>query len=167
MTETKPKSNAGRHSKYRAEFAVQAFKICRLGATNEELADFFEVGTTTLERWAKAHPEFRGALKQGKLLADADVMSALFQRAVGYDFDAEKVLVVGGKPIRAKFKQHVPADVTACIFWLKNRRPAEWRAKPEPEVEGRFEIDGFEVVVYEDEEPTPPISAQRSTKSTH
>lgn len=49
-----------RPTKYKAEYAEQARKLCLLGATNEELAAFFEVGITTLERWIKAHKEFRG-----------------------------------------------------------------------------------------------------------
>ena len=32
-----------------------------------------------------------------------------------------------------KVTKHVPADVTAIIFWLKNRQPAKWNDKREME----------------------------------
>ena len=30
-------------------------------------------------------------------------------------------------PARAPYREHVPPDTTAAIFWLKNRDPAHWR----------------------------------------
>lgn len=106
----------GRPSKYRPEFASQAEKLCRLGATNEDIADFFGVAVSCIHRWRDAHPEFRDALKDGKDEADAKVEQALFARATGY--------------------KDSPPDTTACIFWLKNRQPKKWRDKQEREHSG-------------------------------
>lgn len=55
-----------RPSKYKAEFAIQAEKLCKLGATDEELADFFEVSTTTIDNWKLAHESFLGAIKRAR-----------------------------------------------------------------------------------------------------
>jgi hypothetical protein len=65
----------------------------------------------------------------GKAEADASVVRSLYQRAVGYSYDAVKIFMPAGakKPIYAPYVEHVPPDVTAAIFWLKNRDPARWR----------------------------------------
>lgn len=96
----------GRPTKYEAEFAEQARKLSLLGATDEELADFFDVNVATLNRWKKSHPEFCASIKEGKRVADAEVAHSLYQRALN-------------------------GDTTAAIFWLKNRRKQNWRDKQE------------------------------------
>lgn len=121
----------GRPSKYQPTFCEQAKKLCRLGATDIEIADFFAVNVATLYRWKNDHPAFCEALKEGKAEADARVVDSLYHRAVGYSFDSEKVFQFQGKVIRAPVREHVPPDTTACIFWLKNRQAADWRDKQE------------------------------------
>jgi hypothetical protein len=44
---------AGRPTKYQPEFAEQAYKLCLLGATDPEMADFFEVCVATVQNWKK------------------------------------------------------------------------------------------------------------------
>src|SRR5690606_14837843 len=63
----------GRPPKYQATFATQAEKLCRLGATDDNLADFFEVSVRTISRWKVEHEEFCQALKAGKDEADSAV----------------------------------------------------------------------------------------------
>jgi hypothetical protein len=48
---------------------------------------------------------------------------------VGYTYPAVKIFMPAGakKPIYAPYEEHVPPDVTAGIFWSKNRRPDKWR----------------------------------------
>ena len=72
---------------------------------------------------------FRAALKVGKEAADQRVERSLYQRAVGYSYDAVKIFMPAGakKPVYAPYVEHVPPDTTAAIFWLKNRDPAHWR----------------------------------------
>jgi hypothetical protein len=57
------------------------------------------------------------------------VERSLYERANGYTYDAVKIFMPAGakKPVYAPYREHVPPDVTACIFWLKNRDPAHWR----------------------------------------
>jgi hypothetical protein len=75
------------------------------------------------------HPEFLGALKLGKSEADNRVERSLYQKAVGYSYDAVKIFMPAGanKPIYAPYAEHVPPSDVAAIFWLKNRDPAHWR----------------------------------------
>ena len=61
--ETALRKKTGRPSLYRPEYAEQAFKYSLLGATDDELARFFEVSERTIENWKIAHPEFLHALK--------------------------------------------------------------------------------------------------------
>lgn len=119
----------GRPSGYKPEYAAQAAKLCKLGATNVDLADFFDASINTIANWQTSHPEFLAALKAGKDSADDRVERSLYLRAVGYTYDAVKIFLPkdSRKPIYAPFREHVPPDVTAQIFWLKNRRRDEWR----------------------------------------
>lgn len=123
----------GRPSKFKQEFVAQAQKLAALGATDREMADFFEVTEQTLNNWKLSHPEFFEALKQAKVTADDRVEQSLYRRALGYSFDSEKIFHFRGHITRAGCIEHVPPDVTACIFWLKNRRPDAWRANPDGE----------------------------------
>ena len=61
----------------------------------------------------------------------------MFHKAVGYSFDSEKVFQFQGEVVRAKTREHVPPDTTAMIFWLKNRRPHDWREKMDVTTDGQ------------------------------
>lgn len=126
-TDNEPK--VGRPTAYSDEIAEQAHKLCQLGATDFELADFFGVTTRTIYRWRNEHPEFCHALQSGKEHADDRVVRSLYNRAVGYSFESEKIFAFQGEIIRADTVEHVPPDVGAAMSWLKNRRPDEWRDK--------------------------------------
>lgn len=123
----------GRPTSYKAEYAAQALKLCKLGLTDKELAEYFEVSEQTLNAWKKAHPAFLESLKGGKTLADAEVASKLFHRATGYSHDDLDIRVVNGEIIQTPIIKHYPPDTTAAIFWLKNRQRNKWRDKPEGE----------------------------------
>lgn len=127
---------AGRPTKYKPEFATQAEKLCLLGATDGELADFFEVDARTIYRWKHEFPEFCQALKTGKDALDERVERSLYQRAIGYTQQAVKIFMPAGKddPVYAPYTENVQPDTTAAIFWLKNRRGDAWRDKKDVEV---------------------------------
>jgi hypothetical protein len=125
-----PKRGCGRPTAYKPEFAEQARKLCLLGATDMEVADFFGVTFRTVTHWKNKHSTFVQALKTGHAASDDRVERSLFHRAIGYSYDAEKVFPPKGndtKPVIVKYREHVPPDTTACIFWLKNRRREQWR----------------------------------------
>ena len=127
---------AGRPTKYKPEYVAQAEKLCALGATDIEIADFFEVDVRTLYRWKGEYEGFCQSIKAGKDIADERVERSLFSRANGYEHDEVDIRVVGGELVQTPIRKFYPPDTAAAIFWLKNRRPAEWRDKIEHTGEG-------------------------------
>ena len=126
------KKKRGRKSEYQKEYADQALKLCLLGAIDKELAEFFSVSVQTLNKWKKDYPEFLESLKKGKNIADANVASRLYNRAIGYSCKATKFATSEGRITDSKeYIEHYPPDTTAAIFWLKNRQPEKWRDKKE------------------------------------
>lgn len=126
----------GRPTKFKAEFVAQAEKLARLGATDIEMADFFEVDVATLNRWKTSNAEFCASLKVGKEEADNRVERSLFARANGYEHDEVDIRVVGGDIVQTPIRKFYPPDTTAAIFWLKNRKPAQWRETKAVELTG-------------------------------
>lgn len=140
----------GRKSGFKEEYVQLAENYALLGATDEELADFFNVNVATLNRWKKQFPEFCESLKKGKAVADANVASKLYNRAIGYDCKATKIVTYEGKVTdQVEYVEHYPPDTTAAIFWLKNRQPGKWRDKKE--VESQVKL-GDELESMSDEE---------------
>ena len=136
---------AGRPSKYKEEYAEQAYKLCLLGATDKGLADFFHTTEKTINTWKTQQPEFLQSLKAGKEQADAVVASKLYHRAIGYEHeDTQFASFQGQITDQQTYIKHYAPDTTAAIFWLKNRQSAKWRDKTEQEITG---LDGkpFEV----------------------
>lgn len=104
----------------------------RDGLTDEQIAGNVGITATTLYEWKNRFPEISEALKKGKEVVDIQVENALLKRALGYDYQEQRIekSEKDGTKIIQTIK-HVPADTTAQIFWLKNRRPDKWRDKPE------------------------------------
>ncbi len=121
----------GRPTNYKPEFVEQARKLAELGATDREVAEFFEIDERTVYRWQHDHPDFCQALKVGKETADDRVEKSLYRRAIGYSHDAVHIAQFQGDPVIVPYVEHHAPDTTACIFWLKNRRKAEWRDRHE------------------------------------
>ena len=115
--------------KYQKAYAEQARKLCLLGYTDKQLADFFEVAVSTIHKWKHDHPEFSDSIKKGKCIADGDVVSSLYHRALGYDHPEDDIRVVEGKIVITHTTKRYPPDTTAAIFWLKNRQGNKWRDK--------------------------------------
>lgn len=125
----------GRPSKYKAEYVDQAYKLCLLGATDKELADFFDVDEATINRWKESHPEFCESLKRGKTIADATVAQKLYHRATGYEHPEIITATFQGQITDTMtVTKHYAPDPTAAIFWLKNRQSNKWRDRQEVDV---------------------------------
>ncbi len=123
---------AGRPSPYKPDFARIAERLCRNGATDLEVADILGISVRTFYRWCLLHDEFTAAVRTGKDAADDRVERALYQRAVGYEHVAEKIVTPkGGGPVVMPYMMHVPADVRAAMHWLAIRRPKPWAHIPE------------------------------------
>lgn len=126
-------SGRGRSTSYKPEYARVAASMCKLGATDRELADHFDVDIKTIKNWEKDHPTFFKALKRGKAAADERVERALYSKAMGYTYESEKIFYDSktGEVVRAETYEHVPPSDGAISLWLRNRKPADWRDKVE------------------------------------
>jgi len=129
-----------RPEKYKANFAKIAEKACALGATDLDLADMLDVSLRTVRYWRATKPEFAKALAIGKTTADQHVERSLYQRAMGYSCNEDDVRVVDGKVVKTELLKEYPPDTTAMIFWLKNRKPKDWRDKRETEISGNLNL---------------------------
>lgn len=127
-----------RPDKWKDEYVRIAEGAAKLGATDREVAEMLGVSERTLNYWKHQRPELVAALKVGKEAADQRVEQSLYRRAVGYSHDAVKIFMPAGaeKPVYAPYTEHFAPDTTAAIFWLKNRRPQDWRDKQEVEHSG-------------------------------
>ena len=110
----------------------------RDGLVNDQIAQQIGIHPSTLYDWQNKYPEIAEALKQGKEVVDRQVENALLKRALGYEYEEVKMIATenGGKRVEKTRKQVLP-DVTAQIFWLKNRKPEEWRDRKETEITGK------------------------------
>lgn len=128
-------ASAGRPSKFGKVDLNQVKILAEKGFTDAEMSSFFGVTEQTWNNWKKAHPSFFESLKTWKEVADQKVEHSLFERATGYSHEDTKFATFEGKITDAQpFTKHYPPDTTACIFWLKNRKQAEWRDKTEHDV---------------------------------
>lgn len=118
----------------------------RDGLTDEQIANNIGISRSTLFEWRKNHQDISNALKKGKEVVDIEVENALLKKALGYNvpvqkaFKVKEVIYQDGKRLKeterieyAEEEIHIPADTTAQIFWLKNRRKTQWRDKVEYE----------------------------------
>ena len=116
---------------------VIAGQLAREGKSHTKIAAFIGIGIKEFRRWVAAHPELADSLANNTAVADAKVEASQFQRACGYDYEEKKVIGTQSKEGKVAaerveiIKKHVPGDVTAQIFYLKNRRPDRWRDRHE------------------------------------
>ena len=142
MEKTKTTKHAGgRPTKYKPEYERQVQVLAEKGLTDKEIAQVFSVEEKTINNWKKAFPEFLQALKKGKEISDDAVEKSLFERATGYSVPEVHISNYQGKITKTPVIKHYPPDPTSMIFWLKNRRPAQWRDRQENEV--NFTIADF------------------------
>lgn len=129
------KPKIGRPSQYHERYKDIAHAMALLGSTDVQLADALGVTLTTLTNWKKKYPDFLSSLKDGKTEADEAVVKSLYTRATGYSHKGVKIFCnADGEVTEVPFTERYPPDTTAMIFWLKNRRPAEWRDRRDLEL---------------------------------
>jgi len=130
----------GRPTKYIEAYNQQVYKLCLLGATDADIANFFDVTETTVNNWKISYPEFFESIKKGKQQADIDIADALYNKAKGFTTTTQKAFKLKksengiGSDERIEIvhvEETFPPDTTAIIFWLKNRQPQKWRDKQE------------------------------------
>ncbi|WP_062702205.1 hypothetical protein [Chryseobacterium indologenes] len=139
-------NEGGIESKYKPEYSEQAYNYCLLGATDKQLAEFFDVCEATINNWKKDYPEFLEALRAGKEVADIMVAKSLYQNCMGAITTTQKEVRI--KQVDPKTKKlidkveivtlqdQLPPDTNAIKFWLTNRQKSMWSIKNETKVSG-------------------------------
>jgi len=127
-----------------AEYIERIKGWARDGLTDGDIAKNMHINVSTLRRWKHEHPEIADALRLGKDSADRIVENALYKSACGHSYKIRKPVKVKiidydpetGRKIReaeswkvVEEEVYIPPQVTAQIFWLKNRKPEQWRDK--------------------------------------
>jgi len=120
-----------RPTEYKSKYCDIAKKMCQLGAIDKDIAEALGVTEQTINNWKFRHPEFFESLKIGKSEVDERVKQSLVHRAMGYTHTEDDIKVVNGEIVITQTVKHYPPDTTACIFWLKNRMPDEFRVNPD------------------------------------
>lgn len=142
---------AGRRGKYEdwldEDSLLKVQGWARDGLSNEQIAHNMGITFHTLYKWQDKYSELREALKKGKEVVDREVENALLKRAMGYETVEEVEEPVEDKEtgevqmrVTKRVKKQVAPDVTAQIFWLKNRKPAEFRDKHDVEFKGELPV---------------------------
>ncbi|WP_211231329.1 transposase [Halonatronum saccharophilum] len=134
-------NRGGRPSKYDPSIIPKVEEWVNEGLTDYEISKRLGINASTLYDWKKKYPKFSKSLKKSKAQADFKVEDSLFKRANGYTYDEvtqelvenPKTGEVELKPVKVVTKEVKP-DVTAQIFWLKNRQPEKWKDKKDIDV---------------------------------
>ena len=121
----------------------------RDGLSDEQLAHNMGIHTSTFYVWKQKYTEISEALRTGKEAADRMVENALYKSCFDRTIRVRKAFKVkevyydaNGKRCE---KEHIeiaeedvgiPANEKAQEFWLKNRRPADWKDKQQHEIAG-------------------------------
>lgn len=114
----------------------------RDGLTDEQIAKNMGIGYSTLQTWKSKYQDIQDTLKRGKEVVDREVENALLKRALGYSYNevTQEADELGELSVTKVVTKQVSPDVTAQIFWLKNRKPGKWRDRKETEISGGLEV---------------------------
>jgi predicted transcriptional regulator len=116
----------------------------RNGLSNVDIANNLGITTETFYQYIKKYTDFSDALRKGKEITDFIVENALYKRAIGFEYNEIKTKYINGHLAeKTVIKKFIPPDVTAQAFWLKNRKPSDWREKQEVQQSIEFVDDGF------------------------
>jgi hypothetical protein len=107
------------------------YEMALLRLTDNEIAGVLNVHPTTFQNWKRNNDDFAEVIRMGRQQADGKVAKTMLQRALGYDYIEEhhiEGVSANGQPYNytRTIKKHAPPDVTAQIFWLKNRQRDNW-----------------------------------------
>ena len=155
----KEQKKIGAPTKYKEEYNDIALKMCRLGAKDTDLADFFEVPESTINNWKKQFPLFLESIRKGKELSDIEVAESLYKCAIGYERKEIELKVVSkgnnaGSEVQAiPVIKYYPPVPTSQIFWLKNRNGRWWRDRVETNGDDKAPVIWNETRTYKGDKP--------------
>ena len=125
------------HRLFLPDHLDQVRAIAMRGISEEQMCEIFDIGKRQMGLWKSQYPEFKEALEGGYTDADAAVLGALYQSAVGYTHDEEKIFQWDGEIVRAETIKHYKPDVAAIKLWLTNRQREHWADRREMEHGGK------------------------------
>jgi len=115
----------------------------RDGLIDDDIAKKIGISRSTLTLWKKQYSVISVALKKGKEIVDIEVENKLYENAIGAYYEEEqafklKTIYYDENDRRCEnerieivlLKKQRPPDITSIIYWLKNRKPVEWRDRP-------------------------------------
>ena len=160
---------AGRRGKYKdwleKDNLLRIEGWARDGLSSEQIAHNMGIAVTTLRDWMSKYDLISIAIKKGKAPVDLEVENAMYKSAIGHKITVKKaVKIKTKKQLKDKGtieeehiewvdeEQYVPPNVTAQIFWLKNRRPEQWRDKREVVADVQTGVQIIDDVPGSDEE---------------
>lgn len=155
----------GKYAKFIDEIGLEELRLMSAeGLPAAEMAERLGIDEKTFLRWRKKHPEFEEAITIGRGNADFKVVSALYRKATGYNVALSKTFKLKkidydpdtGKKVReyeelatGVDETHVPADLRAETFWLKNRRGEYWSDRPDRTADDDDAVSGGIVEIPE------------------
>ena len=112
--------------KWNKSMGALAMFFASEGLTEKEISVKLNVHECTISYWKRTKPEFLESLQKGKLVYTLRVERSLIESAVGYSHPDNDIRVVDGEIVITPITKHYPPNVTAQIFYLKNRARDRW-----------------------------------------
>lgn len=112
-------------------------RLAMLGLKEKQIAGVLGISEETFYQWKKRDKEFRQALELGEIGADTKVVQALYEKAIGYEYEETQVVTVKGKPQVVRYKKKLPPETYAINIWLRNRHPELWCTAQRMELTGK------------------------------
>jgi hypothetical protein len=139
----------GQPRKFRTKFMREVYFLAKLGARDVDICEFFNIDSRTLSNWKTHRPEMNQAIFQGKWMFSFKIAEVLGKRALGYDYTeteySEHVTKYGQiVPTKKVTHKHMPPDVTAIMFYLKNRHRDLWADVNRQEIDASLTINQAE-----------------------
>lgn len=136
------RNNAGqllaeRHRLFLPDHLEQVRAIAMRGVKEDQMSEIFDISPRQMGRWKAQYPLFKEALEAGYTDADVAVLGAVYQSAIGYTHDEEKIFQWDGEVIRADTVKHYKPDMNAAKLWMINRQREYWADRHQTEVSGK------------------------------
>ncbi|MCK5019019.1 MAG: hypothetical protein KAS32_18305 [Candidatus Peribacteraceae bacterium] len=135
-----------RPTKFKEEYKKQVRAMSELGLTDEQMSKVLGVSRATFSTWKEKDEEFLDTIKEGKKISDENVERSLFERATGYSHKDTHISNYMGGITKTDIIKHYAPDTTACIFWLCNRKKAEWKRSIE-NIHKNMDYDNVEFII--------------------
>ena len=113
---------SAKERKYKVNYAMVK-RMAEAGLTQRQMAQVLNIPVDTFLIYIKKDENLRTAIDEGNASPNRLVEQALFQRALGYEFDE---IQTQGKSKRIT-RKHIAPDVKAMEFWLTNREKGKWK----------------------------------------